>query len=365
LGLPQRPANGRAVLATCRKLGLAKLVAWGVTALATPSAAYSLQLDWDAPRSCPDLVALRSSIERLLREPLVEGTTVRVSAIVTEDGDQRFTLTLTIRAADAEGTRSVRTDTCESALEVAAFSIALALNPDLHVHESPRAAAPSKSQADQAGSPSTAPNAPPTRVQPAAPAAAASARPRTTITPNPLLETSHRAAAPARQRPPGIWLGAHALADSSLLPSPAVGLAVGAEVGIVRGLRAGVRPALFLPQDERLDSGAGGLFSLWSAQVYACAEIRTTIAVCPLFQYGVVHAEGRGAEPTLEQWSRIYAPGLAVLGSYSLSQGSSARVALTGLSPLFHDIFVVQEGEVHRIPPISIELSLGIVMGVF
>jgi hypothetical protein len=79
----------------------------------------------------------------------------------------------------------------------------------------------------------------------------------------------------------------------------------------------------------------------------------------------VVHGEGRGAEPTFEQWSRIYAPGFAVLGSYTLSQGSSARVALTGLAPLFHDLFVVQEGEVHRIPPISIELSLGIVIGVF
>jgi hypothetical protein len=315
--------------------------------------------------------ALHSSVERLLGEPLVEGASVRVSAVVTEDGDQRFTLTLTIRAAEAEGTRSVRTDTCESAFEVAAFAIALALNPDLHVHGSAPAALPSESHAGQAGSPSAAPDAPRAQVRPAAPAATARARSRTPAmpnampTPNTVSQTRVRPSAPSRRGPPRFWLGAHALADSSLLPGPALGLGAGAEVGIASGLRAGIRPALFLPQDERLDSGAGGRFSLWAVQVYGCAEVGRSIAVCPLFQYGVVHGEGRGAEPTLQQTSPIYAPGLAVLGSYALSPGSSARVALTGLSPLLRDIFVVQEGEVHRIPPISIELSLGIVIGVF
>jgi hypothetical protein len=333
--------------------------------LARPSAAYSLQLDWDAPPSCPDLMALRLSVERLLGEPLVEGTAVRVSALVTEDGDRRFTLTLAIRAADSEGTRSIRTDTCESALEVAAFSIALALNPDLHVHGSPRSPSPSEPSAGQTASPAAGTPAPSTPVRRGAPAAAVRTQPRTVVVPNTVLETNDRALAPSRRQPPGIWLGAYALVDSSLLPGPAVGLGAGAEVGIAKGLRAGLRPALFLPQDERLESGAGGLFSLWSMQVYGCAELGPIVAVCPLFQYGVVHGEGRGAEPTFEQSSRIYAPGLAVLGSYALSPGSSARVALTGLSPISRDVFVVSEGEVHRVPPISVELSLGVLLRVF
>ena len=333
-------------------------------ALAEPSAAYSLQLDWDAPRGCPDVRVLRLSVERLLGEPLAEGAAVRVSAAVTEDEDERFTLTLTIRAAEAEGTRSVRTDTCESALEVAAFAVALALNPDLHVHRSPGTASSSESPTGQTASPSSDAQASPAPLQ-RAPAAALRAERRPAVMPNTTLETHDRATAPPRREPPGIWLGAHALVDSSLMPSAALGLGVGAEVGITRRLRAGISPALFLPQDERLDNGAGGRFSLWSVQVYGCGEVGTMIAVCPLFQYGVLHGEGRGAEPTLEQWSRIYAPGVAVLGSYSLSQASSARVALTGLFPLLHDVFVVRDGEVHSLPPISAELSLGIVTRVF
>jgi hypothetical protein len=148
------------------------------------------------------------------------------------------------------------------------------------------------------------------------------------------------------------------------LPTPALGASFAAEVRIGEWWRLGVRPALFLPQEEELETGAGGRFSFWSAQVYGCAAVGK-MAVCPLFQYGVLRGQGRNVEPALEKASVIYAPGATVLGSLLLSRRTEARIGLTGLFPLTRDVFTVREGRVHDVPSVSVELSLGVVTRAF
>jgi hypothetical protein len=148
------------------------------------------------------------------------------------------------------------------------------------------------------------------------------------------------------------------------MPTAALGMSVTAELRIGEWLRFGVRPALFLPQEEELESGAGGRFTLWSAEVYGCAAVGA-MAVCPLFQRGVLHGAGRNVVPTLEQSSRIYAPGAALLGSLIVARSTEARLGLTGLFPLSRDVFTVQDGRVHEVPSVSVEVSLGATTRVF
>jgi hypothetical protein len=341
------------VLRTGTRLGLTALTACAVTTLAGPASAYSAQLDWTAPASCPDAAALRRSVERLLGEPLLEGAGVQASASVTADDDSRFTLTLAIRTGDTDGTRRVHTDTCENALEVAAFAIALALNPDLRV-ESP--------EGDAASTPTPLPpppeagaRTPPEPVTRRAPVAKAPARP---------VATTRRSASDDR-RLVELWVSGGLVMDSSLMPDPALGLGAGPEAGLARWIRIGVRPAVFLFDSERLRSGAGGLFSLWSLQAYACARLASVVGVCPVFQYGRLHAEGRGVQPPLEQTSEILAPGLAAHGLLPLSGAAGLRFGVTGLFPLSHDVFVVRDGLVHRLPRASLELSVGGAFRVF
>jgi hypothetical protein len=349
-------------------VGWLALVVTGVTALARPARAYSLELEWDAPRACPDLGDLHLAVERLLGETLLEGAASRAVARVTQDDDGRFTLALAIRTPDGEGKRDVRTDSCANALDIAAFAIALALNPELRVDgptsgrtsNAPAAALAASPRSTRASSDfestgTTAPSAGSTALV----ARLDSDRSREPE-PGVVLPPNERNRGGASRAPhaPEVWLGAHALLDSSFLPTPALGMSITAELRIGGWMRLGVRPALFLPQEDELESGAGGRFTLWSAEVYGCAAFGA-MAVCPLFQYGVLHGTGRNVVPTLEQSSRIYAPGAALLGSLGVTRSTEARLGLAGLFPLSRDVFTVQDGKVHEVPSVSLEVSLG------
>jgi hypothetical protein len=336
------------VLRTAIQLVFLALASGGAVTLARPAAAYSLDLEWNAPSVCPSGDALRLAVERLLGEPLRDETGIRAFANVTADDDTRFTLTLAIDTSDGQRTRSVRTDTCESALEVAAFAIALALNPDLHAD----APAGAFSESDASPSPIPVPSAPPILPPPVPQTWSDVSTPRARV---PIRRRSESTPSSASE----LWVSAAALVDSSLLPKPALGVSAAVELQVLGWLRLGVSPAVFLPQNERLATGAGGLFSLWSLQASACAGLGSVVGVCPVLQYGVLRAEGRGVAPRLEQSSAIVAPGLAVQGSFAFSTRTLARVALTGLLPLSRDVFVVRDGLVHRLPRASFELSVG------
>jgi hypothetical protein len=321
---------------------------------APPATAYSARLSWAAPDVCPGTDALRQSVERLLGEPLADGAGAEATATVTADPDERFTLTLTLRTEKEEGARRLRTETCESALEVAAFGIALALNPELAAE--PPSVVTWPVEPDATAAP-PAPTTPPPPEPERAPAVVA--RP-----PAPPVDRPPPRPAPARAWGE-LWAAAFAVGDSSLLPGPALGVGLSVEALLLRRLRLGAGPLLFLPQQERLGNGAGGLFSLWSLQGYACGVLVAGLDVCPLFHYGVLRGEGRGVTPRLEQVSRVYAPGAAVLGSYSLARRILARAGASVLFPVARDSFVVRNGLVHRSPRASFEFSLGIATRAF
>src|SRR4051812_49349065 len=78
----------------------AALTVLAATLVAGPASAYSIHVEWNAPAGCPDVEALRGSVEQLLGEPLLEGRTFEALATVTADLDARFTLTLDMRTPE-------------------------------------------------------------------------------------------------------------------------------------------------------------------------------------------------------------------------------------------------------------------------
>jgi hypothetical protein len=326
-------------------LGLPRSTLLAAAVFVAPAAAsaHSAHVEWIASGACPGEAELRRAIERLLGEPLGESQDIAARAQVTLDEDGRFTLTLSLRTPEGSGTRSVRADTCEDALNVAAFGIALALNPELGAAKNP---------------PEPAPTAP------APPLTAAAPAPAKVLVPEPTSEAPHEPTPERTERPsppPELWLGANTLVDTSVLPSPAVGFGAAADVLLFGNIRLGLGGQYFLPQKHLLPTGEGGLFSWWSIDARACWQVKlsTPVAACPALYYGVMRGEGRGVTPSLTEESRFFAPGLRVLGLPSLSKRVSAVLGATALFPISRESFVVDAGTVHEIPAFSLELTAG------
>jgi hypothetical protein len=330
------------------RFGVLFRVGCALGSVASPAAAYSAMLEWNAPTDCPGADALRHSVERLLGEPLEDGDGVRASATVTEEAG-RFALTLSIQSSDKQGTRTVRAESCQSALDVAAFGIALALNPELELEPPPTLPPDSERQ-----------EPPPVVAPPLAPAPPTDRPPR----PPAAVPPRDRSPDPSKTAPPPrqgtLWATVHAVVDSSLMPQPAFGLGAAVEAIVARRFSFGAGPAIFLPQEERLAGGGGGRFTFWSVQGYGCGTLGFRIDVCPLFHFGVLVGKGRGVEPPLTQVSHVYAPGATVRGAYPVSGSFEARAGLTALFPVDSDVFIVRAGEVHRIPRTSFQFFLGL-----
>jgi hypothetical protein len=322
------------------------LLAAAIFCAAPSVSAHTAQLEWSAPPSCPDAAELRSRVERLLGAPLSEGRTFEARAEVSEDGDARFTLTLSVRTPDGEGTRRVRADTCEAALNVAAFAIALAMNPELA-----NTASPPDGTAELVAPPAT-PTPPPAS------------------SPRPAEEPAQRPAPaepPRRTPPPELWFAARAVLDTSLLPSPAAGFGALADVLFLEHIRAGLGGTWFVPQTHYLETGQGGHFSLWSLEAHVCWQERIGIplAACPTFQFGRLYGEGRAVSPRLDQQSTLWMPGLRLLALPPLSRDFSLVAGATGSFPLERDSFVVNAGTVHEIPAFSLEIWVGVAVRAF
>jgi hypothetical protein len=313
-----------------------------VTSLASGHAAH---LEWTAPDGCPQTDELHSAVERLLGEPLVQGAELEARGRVTHDDDARYTLVLTVQTPEGEGTRSVRADSCEGILDIAAFSIALAINPELSTATPPEESGPS-------APPQPEPRSEP---EPAPPTASDSAHEPTRVAaPEP---------EPAPPKAPELWFGAGGVVDSSLLPSPAAGFTGFADVRILGQLRFGLSGQIFLPQSHDI-SGGGGRFSMWLADAHACWQTAfgVALAACANFQVGAVHGTGHAVPEILSQDSRLWLPGASVLAFPSFSRSWSGVLGASARVPLQRDKFVVHAGQLHEIPGFSVEVWAGVML---
>ncbi len=329
----------------------ATTVALAVCGFESTAAARSAHLEWNAPAGCADTAALRAAVERLLDEPLSEGDEFRAQATVARASDGSFTLTLSIRTPDDLGTRTVEANDCEALLHVAAFSIALALNPGLAENSN--------------GAPEPAASAPPPTSEPAPASVTKPPAPLAPPAPPPPTAPERSSARPLAQ-PTNLWFSALGVIDSSLLPAWAPGFAALGELSLLERYRVGLGGAAFVPQTTTSADG-GGHFSLWSLEAHACAQARVGVELgaCPTFQLAHVQGEGRNVTPRLSQQAWVPAPGLTLFAARELTQRLAGSWRVTGIFPLNHDAFVVHAGPVHTIPHFSAELAVGLAVRIF
>jgi hypothetical protein len=329
------------------RLGIAGLVVLASSAVAHTACAEPARLDWTAPPACGGESTLRAELARLLGDAALDNGGFAATARVAFDANGRYTLDLSVQTAAGAGTRTLSAETCESLVQVAAFSIALAVNPELSAAPAEASAPAPQPEAAPESAPLTP--APPAALVPPSSDSAAVQRP-----PPP----SHD---PSRGASPELWLSAHVVGDSSLLPSPAVGFGGGIET-VVDQFRFGLAAQAFIPQEELLESGTGGFFTFWSIEGRACYDFRLPLrlSVCPLVQGGLLHGTGRGVADAIEQQSSLVALGGAVAFRFPVSESANVALGTAAVFPLMSDYFVVAAGKVHEIPVISFQGTLSV-----
>ncbi|AKV01344.1 hypothetical protein AKJ09_08007 [Labilithrix luteola] len=110
------------------------------------SAPAPLELAWEAAEGCPDATFVVQRVEQILRAPPTIPGGVMARGVLQKTGDAHFELELTIRADEAEDTRTIEGTSCAALAEAAAVAISLAIDPTRaspsRERETPAAVAP-------------------------------------------------------------------------------------------------------------------------------------------------------------------------------------------------------------------------------
>ncbi|MBL9026230.1 MAG: hypothetical protein JNL21_28810 [Myxococcales bacterium] len=109
---------------------LALVVALLPGAAGAQESAAPVEIAIEVPQGCPDSEAIRQETERLLgTSPRPEGVRLRASGAIARRGD-RYELDLTIERGSNRIARTLEARSCETAADVAALLISLAVAPD-------------------------------------------------------------------------------------------------------------------------------------------------------------------------------------------------------------------------------------------
>jgi hypothetical protein len=127
-----------------------------VTAYA--SRVQALQLDWQAPASCPTRETILRDVRRLAGAN--EGDLLAARAVVTETPDQRWRVAIDL-SGSATGHRTLTADSCTQLARASALIIALAANPEAALDLPGDDPAGPLSTTDAHGQPSASSGAPP------------------------------------------------------------------------------------------------------------------------------------------------------------------------------------------------------------
>lgn len=211
-----------------------------------------LVLTWDAPRGCPEASFVLSRIEQLLRGPKAAPTVVLAKAKIEGAGERALRLTLTLRTADVEETRTIDAASCSALAEASAVVIALAIDPSMEGAlgteqpspveplpvEPPPVEPPPAEQALVEASPVPLPEVAPTKAESPPPATSAGRVPASRVA-----------------------LGLGGSVVSGALPSVGAGLVGSAALRLNR-FRVGVVGTLWSRQSPTFDGAAGASFDM-------------------------------------------------------------------------------------------------------
>jgi hypothetical protein len=324
---------------------------WGSRAR-TATAQGPATLDWQSPPECPAASAVLESLSELIdiehaRWDRFQGIRARVSR-----ADRGWQLELTFVAPSSTRARRFEVRECAATADLAAVTLALALDPEGQGLGSDAPRPSLDSLAGGTGDANVDPTLPglspvPDPHEPSADAQGG---------------TPSASIAPAAAVPIGIDLGLGGLLDPTGLGEPNFGATAWVTARRER-LSLGVHGD-WLPS-ARADVAAGGgvHLALAAAGVRGCYGPSVALGLCTELEAGALQASGEALEHARTARDLWLAPGASVEVTGALA-GSIQIVSRVGvLVPLVRGEYLVNGGELaHRTPPIVMRLALGVAL---
>ncbi|MEM9452582.1 MAG: hypothetical protein AAGF11_00285 [Myxococcota bacterium] len=293
---------------------VAILVALQGTSSTTP------ELDWDAPRSCPDSAFVRDRLERLLANPSRPDAPsgshereVRIDARVTQRADDEYRLRLTVHEPGTAHTREASARDCTTLADATALITATFIEPlQIPAHLDPGTApVPAVDRPGSQGITNRSIPPPSVRSSPPAPEDEPSGNTPASTEPPPLPTTDR----PTFDPPPRLdhaQLRVTMVAGRGIQPDLDIGPSV-TGAWSRNTLRLEVALTAILPRTRAHSSLAGVALrqSLYALTLRACGAPRGprwALAMCAGTELGAVVATGQGvSEPrtTASPWGAV------------------------------------------------------------
>lgn len=312
---------------------LALAAAWAFPSPARADAATPpWRLEWEAPSTCPDSLAVYERVRERLGEEAISGELPRVRGAIVPIGKGQQ-LHLDIEEGGRRSSRVISGDDCDELVDAAVLAITLALQGNGTA--APLDAAPSSPASEPAGAPALddrRPDGP---------------------------ESASRSAA-QKLRVSG---AVEAVLDLSALPEPAPGLAIAVRGEIERwGLSAygAWLPAqrLGVRADEFVD------FELSTGGVRACHGLFEGVVrgdACALIEVGRLAASSADLDSSRDVANLWLATGAAFEVRKRVLQGLEVQLRAEPLVPLLRKQYAVNEGErIHAPAPLDARLYVGL-----
>lgn len=340
-----------------------------VLALLAVLGASGLQIDWQAPATCPQGEELRARALSLVGEAAARAD-LKVTGRVAQTGE-KWTLVLELVRKDSRESRTLSDRACRGLAEAAALVIAVAIDPRASGIGAPVPEDSKQGSEPVPGDSTVVPPPPAPVTEPVTPVAEGPARPpeiASVETPPPAtVETRPIVTAPVAAAKPAV-------------SRISVSVKIGGGVGFVRllpgvhgvidgGLAIGGRgwrveaSGLFVPPVRATSDtpGIGGVFRVGAGELRGCGvpALRGGVLGLPLcagLQLGAMHGKGEGAGLAVQQSARSLWAALRIGpalrwrprdGRVALWLGVDAVVALT--RPLFRTAGMVTVHEVARL----------------
>jgi hypothetical protein len=363
------PANTREPMAH-RSTSYARSVRWlraglAGAVLSAPSfevanAADGTQpLVWVSPTGCPSVDAVMHSLGELIDIRAARWDRFRsIEGRVVGHVDH-WSLELVFAEPAVTRTRRIRVEDCAATADLAAVTLALALDPE-------------GNGLDAGGADATA--EPPTSGGVSEPVGAGGVAPplgtdEPRVDSRPIASTEDEAArapsdasTPDPSVPTRADLGLAAIMDPSGLGAPNFGISLGAAVQRSRyslGLHADWLPSASVG----ITGGREVRFALVSAGVRGCYGVSAALGLCTELEAGALAASGADLDNGRSVRDPWVAPGASLALSGALAGSLSLVSRFAVLVPLVRGEYFVNDGEpVHRTPPVVMRLALGITL---
>ena len=207
-----------------------------------------LELEWEAPPTCPDATVVRRQIEKILHGPLTAPSSAVAHGKIDRTEDGRFHLVLTVRTGDVADTRELDAASCSMLSEAFAVVVALAIDPTK-----------GGGGIEEPAQPESPPTEP---IQPSAPVAADVVPPKS-APPSPPTRPSEKA-----ESSMALDLGVGGSVVWGTLPQASPGLVASAGIRIDR-FRVGMLGTLAFAQRPRFDRNVGAAIDMIEGGVFA------------------------------------------------------------------------------------------------